>query len=264
MPHPTDLNRAWWNAATPLHLRSAFYGQDAFLAGANSLREIELEHLGEVAGRRILHLQCHFGQDTLSLARMGAQVTGVDFSDAAIEAARSMTVSLGLKAAFIQADVTQLPRQWPAPFDLVYTSYGALVWLPELHGWAEGIAAALRPGGELLIVEFHPMMMVYDDSYAHPVYSYFNREPIGEVTSSSYADRQTPLEQEIVTYNHPFSELLDALTGAGLVFSALAEYDYSPWECFTRLVPAGPGRWQIEGMEGKLPMVFALRMKKPG
>ena len=141
------INQKAWNDKTLVHLTSDFYDQTTFLEGKNSLKKPELDVLGDVRGKRILHLQCHFGQDTLSLARMGAIVTGLDFSNVAIENAVKINDQLGLNASFVCADVYQLPDDLIGQFDIVFTSYGTIGWLPELASWAETIKKALAPGG---------------------------------------------------------------------------------------------------------------------
>ena len=156
-------NRELWDAWTGIHRGSAFYGVDAFLSGESSLSGIEREAVGDVSGKRLLHLQCHFGMDSLSWARLGAEVTGVDFSPRAIDAARDLAVQAGLEAEFLCADVTRLPAAWSGRFDIVFTSYGVLPWLPDLVSWAGTIARVLRPGGAFHLVEFHPLTGMLHD-----------------------------------------------------------------------------------------------------
>jgi len=151
------LNRASWNARTPVHLRSRFYDLEAFKAGQTSLKPIELEQVGDVRGKSLLHLQCHFGQDTLSWARLGARVTGLDLSDVAIAEARALASGLGIRARFVEGNVYDAPALLGGErFDVVFTSYGVVGWLPRLEPWARAIAASLAPGGTFHGVEFHP------------------------------------------------------------------------------------------------------------
>src|SRR6187551_1118010 len=158
-----DINKASWNQRTAVHVASDFYGVDAFVKGKSSLQQIELGLLGDVAGKSILHLQCHFGQDTLSLARLGAKVTGVDLSDVAITEARKLARELGLSTDFICCNVYDLPQQLEQQFDVVFTSYGAIGWLPDLDRWAQIVRRFLKPGGRLVLVEFHPFVWMFDD-----------------------------------------------------------------------------------------------------
>ena len=156
MDERLEINRANWNERTPVHAASAFYDVEGFRAGQATLREIELREVGAVSGRSLLHLQCHFGLDTMSWARQGAKATGIDFSDAAIDLARSLNGELGLETRFICSNVYDLPKVLDEQFDIVFTSYGVLTWLPDLDGWAEVIDNHLKPGGVFYIVEHHP------------------------------------------------------------------------------------------------------------
>ncbi|WP_139923242.1 bifunctional 2-polyprenyl-6-hydroxyphenol methylase/3-demethylubiquinol 3-O-methyltransferase UbiG [Hymenobacter sp. DG01] len=264
-PDYLDLNRALWNAKVPYHLDSEFYDVAGFRAGRSSLNDIESDLLGEVGGRRILHLQCHFGQDSLSLARLGAQVTGVDLSDEAIEAARQLATELQLPAEFICSDVYNLPEVLPAEpgFDVVFTSYGVLGWLPDLDQWAGVAARYLRPGGRLVLVEFHPVVWMFDAQFTRVEYSYFNREAIEETTSGSYADAAAPLAHPSVSWNHDLGEVLGSLLRQGLELRSFQEYDYSPYNCLAGLQETGPGRYQLAALPGKLPLVYSVVMQRP-
>ncbi len=252
-----ELNRALWNARTKLHVGSKFYDVEGFLAGKNSLSAKELELLGDVHGKQLLHLQCHFGQDTLSLARMGAQVTGLDLSDAAIAEAHKLAGRMGLHAEFIHANVLDFQPQLAGKFDIVFTSYGVLGWLPELEGWARNIARYLKPGGKLVLVEFHPAVWMFDNDFTHVAYSYFNRQLIEETEQGTYADPAAPISLASHTWNHSLGETISALLGAGLRLKHFEEMDGSPHNCFARTVQGADGLFRIEGMPGKLPMVFA-------
>jgi ubiquinone/menaquinone biosynthesis C-methylase UbiE len=167
-------NQALWNAKTPVHIESDFYDMPGFLAGNSSLRHVELNEVGEVSGKTLLHLQCHFGQDTLSWAREGAVVTGVDFSEKAIKKAREIADQTQLEAEFVQANVYDLPEILPdRKYDIVFTSYGTIGWLPDLDKWASVINHFLKPGGFFYIVEFHPFIWMHDSSMEKIEYSYF-------------------------------------------------------------------------------------------
>src|SRR5947209_740824 len=161
-------NRKLWDAWTKIHLDSEFYDVASFRNGERPIRirDYEREEIGEVAGRSLLHLQCHFGLDTLSWARLGAEVTGADFSGRAIELARSLAGELGLPARFVHSDVYSLPANLQGEFDIVFTSYGVLYWLPDLSRWAEVVAHFLKPGGVFYVVEYHPFSQVFDDENA--------------------------------------------------------------------------------------------------
>ncbi len=161
-----DINRVAWNGRTREHVGSVFYDVPGFLAGRNSLNDIERKLLGDIRGRTVLHLQCHFGQDTLSLARLGAKALGVDLSDKAIEKARQLNETLGLDAEFLCSDVYDLPNRLDRKFDVVFTSYGVLGWLPDMDRWASTVSHFLKPGGSFVLVEFHPMVLVFDETFS--------------------------------------------------------------------------------------------------
>lgn len=254
----TELNRQLWNAKTEYHVRSEFYDVEGFLGGKSSLNAIELGLLGDLKGKSVLHLQCHFGQDSLSLSRLGAHVTGVDLADEAIAKARELAAQLALPAEFVCCDVYELPQHLHQQFDILFTSYGVLGWLPDLGRWAGVISHFLKPGGKLILVEFHPVAWMFDDAFSRVQYSYFNRETITEVETGTYAARAAPLEHTAVSWNHDLSEVLGSLLRNGLTISHFAEYDYSPYECFERMEQVGEGKYQIQHLAGKLPMIYSV------
>lgn len=253
-----EINRALWDEKTKHHVGSAFYDNERFLQGASSLKEIELALTGDVAGKTILHLQCHFGQDTLSLARMGAKVTGVDFSDEAIKQARLMNEQLGLDARFVCSDIYSLPENPDELYDMVFTTYGTIGWLPDMQRWAQIVAGHLKPGSKFVFVDFHPVVWMHNSDFSAVQYSYFNREAIVETLDGTYADRSAEIQMKEVGWNHDLGEVLQSLLNAGLRLERFAEYDYSPHNCFANTVESAPGRYQVKGLEGKLPMVYAL------
>ena len=256
-----SLNRKMWNDRVDVHLDSAMYDLQGFKAGKSSLNEIEIELLGDIRGKQLLHLQCHFGQDTLSLARMGARVTGVDFSDKAIDTARELAKELELEANFLCSDVLELEGKFPSQFDTVFSSYGTITWLPELGHWAKQIHDFLVPGGKFILVEFHPVVWMYDYDFTKVEYGYFNSGPIIEETSGSYADRDAPIQHQSVGWNHSLDEVLSALLATGLELTHFREYDYSPYAIFKDTVRSAQG-YQIGGLEGKLPLVYSVVMQK--
>lgn len=254
-----SINQALWNSRVPHHYSSDFYDVPSFLNGANTITEIERPLLGDVRGKEIIHLQCHFGQDTLSLARMGAHVTGVDFSEAAVAKANELSTQTGLAAQFVQCDVHDAPARISKPADIVFTTYGVLGWLPDMQRWAQVVADCLKPGGELVLAEFHPAMWMFDDDFSKVAYSYFNREPIITQEVGTYADTGAPISQESVGWNHSIGEVVSALLSADFQITYLQEYDFSPYPCFRNCVAVGDKRWNIAGFEGELPMVWALK-----
>ncbi|TGE08468.1 class I SAM-dependent methyltransferase [Hymenobacter fodinae] len=264
-PDYLALNRALWNAKTEHHLQSEFYDVAGFRAGQSSLNSIELALLGQVQGLRVLHLQCHFGQDTLSLARLGAEVTGVDLSDEAIRAARQLATDLQLPAQFVCCDVYSLPEHLSDThlFDVVYTTYGVLGWLPDLDQWAALVARYLKPGGRLVLVEFHPVVWMFNGAFTEVQYSYFNRETIEETETGTYADRAAPITTTSVSWNHNLAEVVGSLLRQGLQLQDFQEYDYSPYNCFANMVESAPGRFQIATLPDKLPLVYSIVAQRP-
>ncbi len=233
----------------------------AFWPGRNTLTEIERPLLGDVRGKHVVHLQCHFGLDTLSIARMGARVTGIDFSEAAIIKARELAAELGADATFFQCDVYDTPKL-PEPADIVFTTFGVVGWLPDMKRWAATIADCLKPGGTLVFAEFHPAVWMFDNQIERIAYSYFLREPILEQEEGTYTDTGAPISLPSVGWNHSIGEVFSALREAGMNITFLQEYDFSPYPALAGSVPVGNGRWAIKGKEGMLPLVYALKAVK--
>ena len=262
--HYFETNRQLWNQRTPLHRQSEFYSVPAFLEGKTSLNSIELEELGDVQGKSLLHLQCHFGQDTLSWARLGANATGIDLSDASIEEARKLNQQLGLDAKFVQSNVYDLKENLQGQFDVVFTSYGTIGWLPDLEKWAEIIFHFLKPGGTFYMVEFHPVVWMFDDDFQNIVYPYHNTiEPIVTETAHTYTDGGAHKQQKEYGWNHALSEVISSLTAKGLQLHFLHEFPYSPYNCFSHMVQGEDGYWRIEHMQNKIPLLYSLKATKP-
>lgn len=253
-----EINRHSWNNRTDAHLKSDFYDVENFIKGKTSLNSIELELLGDVTGKSILHLQCHFGQDTISLNRLGATVTGVDLSDKAIESANQLAKATNSKANFICCDIYDLPDHLDQQFDIVYTSYGTIGWLPDLNKWAKIISQFLKPNGQFIFVEFHPVIWMFDDNFEKIGYNYFNSGAIIESESGTYADKNATISQEYVMWNHGLSEVLNSLINNRLEINSLKEYDYSPYNCFTKTIEFEPKKYRIEHLENKIPIVYSL------
>lgn len=261
MNYPHDYinkNKASWNSKTEYHVVSDFYDMENFLKGKSSLKEIELELLGEVSGKSILHLQCHFGQDTISLGRMGAMATGVDLSDKAISKAREIASKTKIDAEFICCNIYDLPDQLHKQFDIVFTSYGTIGWLPDIDKWAAIVARYLKPGGKFIFADFHPVVWMFDDNFDKVAYKYSKDEPIIEIVSGTYADRSAPITTETVNWNHSISEVINSLIKHGLEICLLNEYDYSPYNCFNMTEEFEPGKFRIKHFENKIPMVYAI------
>ncbi|SMG28486.1 GNAT family N-acetyltransferase [Sphingobacterium psychroaquaticum] len=261
-PDYLQVNKESWNKRTAVHIDSDFYNQAAFLQGETSLNNVELELLGDIKGKKILHLQCHFGQDTISLARLGAQVTGVDLSDKAVEVATELATKTGADATFIASDVYELPNVLNAQFDIVFTSYGTIGWLPDLDKWAKVISTFLKPQGRLVFVEFHPVVWMFDDDFQKVGYNYFKDEPIIETTEGTYADREADLQVTSVTWNHSLSEVMTSLLQNGLSIASFSEYDYSPYNCFNHTIQIEEKKFRIKHLGNNIPMLYALEAVK--
>jgi len=255
-----EINRALWDEKTKYHATSAFYNMDSggFIRGETSLKDVELGLLGDIKGKTVLHLQCHFGQDTLSMARLGAKATGVDLSGVAIAKARELNEQLALDATFICSDVYELGSETDEQFDIVFTSYGTIGWLPDMQRWAQVVARHLKPGGKFVFVDFHPVMWMFNNSFTAIEYAYFNKEAIVETLDGTYADRNAPISLTEVGWNHDLSEVMQSLIDAGLTIVAFKEYDFSPYNCFANMVEAETGRYYIKELEGKIPMLYSL------
>lgn len=257
-----EINRSLWNAKTEHHVQSEFYDLHAFKNGKDSLIGPEAEFLENIEGKHILHLQCHFGQDSLSLARRGAKVTGLDLSDAAIVKAIELNTELGLDAKFVCSDVYSTREKITDTFDIVYTSYGTIGWLPDIDLWANVVSNSLKENGKLVFAEFHPVVWMFDSGFKHIEYSYFNRDAIIENAEGTYADRNAEIQEQEVSWNHALTEVISALLDHGLKISTFKEYDYSPYNCFNNMVQIAENRYQIKGSEGKLPMMYAIVAQK--
>jgi ubiquinone/menaquinone biosynthesis C-methylase UbiE len=217
-----------------------------------------LELLGDINGKSILHLQCHFGQDTISLSRLGASVTGVDLSDKAIESAKQLAKETNSDATFICCDIYDLLLHLDKQFDIVFTSYGTIGWLPDINKWANIVSMFLKPGGKFVFVEFHPVVWMFDDNFEKIDYRYFNTGAIIESESGTYADKQAKISQEYVMWNHGLSEVMNSLIKNGLEINLLNEHDYSPYNCFNKTIEFEPRKYRIEHLEDKIPMVYSL------
>ena len=265
-------NRRLWDAWTKIHVGSEFYDVASFRNGERPIRvaDYEREEVGDVEGKTLLHLQCHFGLDTLSWARLGATVTGADFSDEAISAARALAAEVGLPARFIQSDLYDLPNALREEFDVVYTSCGVLGWLPDIAGWGRIAGQFIRPGGFLYVTEIHPVANVFENEGVTPrelrlEYPYWShREPLRFDVQGSYADRDAPTEG-LVEYgwDHSLGEIVTSLADAGLRIDFLHEFDFVRWP-MDYLVEGSDGLWRLpESIKGDLPLFFSLKATKP-
>jgi 2-polyprenyl-3-methyl-5-hydroxy-6-metoxy-1,4-benzoquinol methylase len=259
-----EANRKRWDELVDIHAKSDEYDLDSFLAGKNSLHSVELEALGEVEGKSLLHLQCHFGLDTLSWARLGAKVTGVDFSESAIELAKKIAYKIGVEAEFICSNVYDLPKIHQDEYDIVFTSYGVLCWLQNIWKWGRIIAHYLRPGGTFLLIDSHPFMWVFDDEDEElkVKYSYWHSdEPLSWEVDGSYADEKAMLiNKKTYEWQHTVSDILNSLIEAGLTIRKVEEHPYLPWKYVQKAEQDGR-YWRIQG--DPLPQLWSIKAVKP-
>lgn len=267
MNEQLKANYEWWNEAALLHAESEYYDVEGLLKGKSTLRAVELEKLGDVRGKKLLHLQCHFGMDTLSLARLGAKVTGVDFADEAIRLAKSLNAKLGLDAEFVCSNIYDLPQHLSGQYDIVYTSYGVLCWLNDLQRWAEIAAHFLKPGGTFLVVEGHPLADLFEltDRELRIAGSYFYDEtPYIETEDGTYAVPDANKKYKTThEWSHSISEIMQALWSAGLNVTSFEEYPYCFYEKFPGLMKENEdGWWEFHDENRRLPMMFSLTAAK--
>lgn len=260
-PKEIRSNRELWNNRAKIHVDSPFYDVPGFIKGRSTLNQIDLDLLGDVRGKSILHLQCHFGLDTLSLARLGASVTGVDFSEVGIAKARELNDQLQLNARFIQCDVNHLDQHLEGEYDIVYASFGVIGWHSDLVRWTQIVARFLRKGGRFCFAEFHPVLWMLSDDHSKIAYSYFRSDPIICENEKSYANPNATGLGTSYCWNHSLGEFFQALESHGLTIRDFKEYDYSPYRIFPDATEKN-GRYYIKNLEHMLPLVYSLTASK--
>ena len=257
-----EANRAHWDEATPIHVRSAFYDVPAFKAGKTSLHPIEIDELGDVRGKTLLHLMCHFGLDTLSWARAGALVTGVDFSSEALARARGLAKELGIPAHFVETNIYELPSVLEEQFDIVFTSYGVLCWLPDLPEWARIVAGSLRPGGVFHMVEDHPnatLVVQNDEADFRLLPGYVpGAGPLYSEGGEDYAEPEIELATSTYEWSHQLGDVVNALSGAGLRIDWLHEHEGMVWRRFKSMARDEDGWWRLPSPFDRIPLTFSL------
>ncbi|WP_020615517.1 class I SAM-dependent methyltransferase [Paenibacillus daejeonensis] len=266
MTNYRHMNRLNWNDRTRIHAKSKFYDVEAFVSGDTKLSELDQAELGSVAGRTMLHLQCHFGKDSLAWAQAGAKVTGVDFSEEAITLARSLNEQMGLDARFICSDIYEAHEALQGEqFDIVYTSYGVLCWLSDLNLWAKLIFSSLKEGGTFYIAEFHPIAFIYEvvDNLLLVSTPYFDREVQAYDASTTYTGDDDVLEHSTsYQWQHTLGDIVSALTGAGLTLEFLHEHSYTVYNMFPgHMQQDEQGRWRLQD-NNYLPLLFSIKATK--
>jgi SAM-dependent methyltransferase len=263
-------NRRSWDERVAIHLRdtTGFYGVDALRRGERTLGPLVASELGPVAGLSVAHLQCHFGLDTLTLARAGAGVTGLDFSPAAIAAARKLAQDTGVAARFVEGDVYDAPALIGETFDRVFVTWGAICWLPRIDRWARVVAALLRPGGRLYLAEGHPNIMPLEQEDGRLVVRHAWRQapdqPYADVASATYTGDEHPLAQRTTyVWFHPLSSVIGALLDSGLRLDWLHEHEVLPWRAFPMMVEAGDGMFRLPPEQPPMALAYSLQASKP-
>ena len=259
MDDPVTVNREHWDTVTPGHVRSEFYDVAAFKAGADTIDDLEEALVGDAAGKRLLHLQCHFGLDTMSWTRRGATATGLDFSAVAIDHARRLAAELDLDTRFIVGDV--LDADVGERFDIVFTSHGVLGWLPDLTGWGQTIARHLVPGGRFVLIESHPFLWMFDDERTDDAmelqYDYFASQRVEFTETGSYADPDGPQTRAIYRL-HRVDEIVDALLSADLRITAIHEHDRIAWKAMPHFVRGDDGWWRQPPGSIRVPLSLSV------
>lgn len=262
-----EANRDLWDKFAKINYESKTYKTKEFLRGETTLNSIELEELGDVKGKTLLHLQCHFGLDTLSWGREGAVVTGVDFSGEAIQLARKLADAAGLDARFIQSNIYDLPEVLDEKFDIVFTSYGVHCWLNDIRRWGEIVSHFVKPGGTFYIAEFHPLLWIFDwdakDDFKM-VRGYFHSPtPCKFDVDGSYADGETKFESQTdYEWAHSMADVINAIIHSGLRMEFLHEFAKAPFQSFPFLKQADDGYWVYDNPEVQLPLVYSIKAAK--
>jgi SAM-dependent methyltransferase len=266
-------NRAHWDEKVALHLGPRGYDLTSLRQGRGQLHAIEEAELWPINGKHLLHLQCHFGADTLKLAQRGATVVGLDFSQRAILAANQLANELGLadRARFVQADLYDAPTAigHPAAFDVVFVTWGAIGWLPDVRRWGQIVAQFLKPGGSLYLADAHPAALVFDDAVVLPdgrpgfFAPYFSQDPAVMQEAHDYVDEAATVRNSTTyTWIHPLSDVISGVLMAGLTLQWLHEHDAVTWRMFKILVQSADRLWRWPDRPW-LPLSFSLRGTRP-
>jgi ubiquinone/menaquinone biosynthesis C-methylase UbiE len=260
-----QTNRAHWDDAVPHHVGSEFYDVASFKAGRNTLLPVELTEIGDVAGKTMLHLQCHFGMDTLSWARLGAKVTGIDFSAPAIEQARALATELGIEARFIESNVYELPDRLDERFDIVFASYGVVPWLPDFAAWAKVAAHFVRPGGFVYLLDGHPLMSVFDFDQPVPAFkaSYFDRTPQSSEGEGTYATDRKLEHNATFEFQHTVGDIVTAFADAGLRVEYVHEFPFAAWAALKSMTKGDDGYYRFPPGVPEVPLMMSLKATKP-
>ena len=260
-----ETNKKRWNELVGIHAASDDYDMEGFLAGKNSLHRVEQDIIGDVTGKSLLHLQCHFGLDTISWSRLGAKATGVDFSDTGIELAREIAKKADTDTEFVCSNIYDLKDNLDGEFDIVFTSIGVLCWLQDIEEWARIVAHYLKSGATFLLLESHPVMWVFDDESEglEIKYSYWHKkEPLVWDDDGTYANEDAKVtNKKSYEWQHTASNIINSLIKAGLVIQHVGEYKHLPWKYVPMSVKGEDGEYRIPG--DPLPQMWSVKAGKP-
>jgi 2-polyprenyl-3-methyl-5-hydroxy-6-metoxy-1,4-benzoquinol methylase len=264
------VNKTYWDQLTLLHAEGDAYRVQQFLGGACILDPLVRAEIGDIEGKSLIHLQCHFGLDTLSLARLGAQVTGIDFSPKGIETARHLSAESGVPGTFVESRIEDVPGSIERKFDIAYVTWGALNWLPDLAPWAHTVAHVLKPGGFLYLAEFHPLAQAIDMNETGTDGTLAIRYPmVGKATphrwetAIDYADEATPLEHKSTwEWNHGLGEVIGSLLGAGLRLAWYREHPYLSWRSFPAMIEIDEYFYGLPENLPAIPLAYSLKAVK--
>jgi SAM-dependent methyltransferase len=264
-----SANQRSWDERAAIHLenRTGFYGTDRVRAGEDILHAIEAEEIGDLVGKRLLHLQCHFGLDTLCLARRGATVTGLDFSETAIAGARALAAELGISAEFVKGEVYDARALMTGSFDRIYVTWGTICWLPDMRRWAQVVASLLAPGGSLYLADAHPSALMLEEIDGRIVPHYPWRTPLNEPLvfddTETYTGDPTKLTHtRNYEWIHPLSKIVSAAIEAGLALNFLHEHERLPWKLFPSMVATEGGLFRLPDGFVPIPLAFSAMARK--
>lgn len=257
-----NANKKWWNDVTLIHSKSALYNLESFKKGKSSLGPIELKELGNVKGKTLLHLMCHFGMDSLSWAKKGAIVTGVDLSDESITLGKKLSRETSTPATFICTDIYDLPKVLDQQFDIVFTSHGVLLWLSNLKKWAKIINHFLKPGGIFYITEVHPFTSIFSHDFKVN-YNYFDTNPYIDDSPGTYTDWNADITGITYQWNHTLGDVVNALTAEKLKIEFIHEFPFTSYEQYPGLVKQNSkGQFVFKNKKIQIPLLFSLKATK--
>lgn len=257
-----SINKKWWNAVTPIHLHSELYNLEGFKKGETTLQPTELKEIGDVRGKTLLHLLCHFGMDTLSWAREGAIVTGVDLSNESITLAKKLSKDMHIPATFITADIYDLPNVLDKKFDIIFMSYGVLLWLSNIKNWGSIIKRFLKKGGVFYIIELHPFtnILSYDFKLA---YNYFDKGPYVDESSGTYTDWESGVKGTTYEWSYTISDVINTVIAQGLTIEYLHEFPFTMYDQFPgSMVKNKKGQYVLKDKTIQIPLLFSLKAHK--